>query len=39
MWKNIIDKDLIVIHPQVKSKSDLFKGMGDHVYHHDYILK
>jgi len=38
MWKNIIDKDLIVINPQVKSKSDLFKGMVDHVYQHDYIL-
>jgi len=38
MWKNIIDKDLIVIDPQVDSKSDLFKGMVDHVYTHDYLI-
>jgi len=37
MWKEIIDKNLIVIHPEVKDKNDLFEGMVNHVYNHDYI--
>ncbi len=37
MWKNIIDKNLIVINPDVKNKKDFFEGMVNHVYNHDYI--
>lgn len=38
MWKNIIDEDLIVINPDISSKEELFTGMVDHVYEHDYII-
>lgn len=37
MWKEIIDEELIVIHPDVKDKQDLFEGMVNHVYNRDYI--
>jgi len=38
MWKKIIDKNLIVIDPPVKNKKELFEGMVNHAYSHDYIL-
>ena len=38
MWKKIIDKNLIVINPEVKNKKDLFEKIVNHVYNHDYIL-
>ncbi|MCD4797126.1 MAG: PTS sugar transporter subunit IIA [Candidatus Cloacimonetes bacterium] len=38
MWKKIIDKNLIVINPDVTTKRELFEGMVNHVYNHDYIL-
>lgn len=38
MWKEIIDKKLIVINPKVDSKEELFNGMVDHVYQYDYLL-
>ena len=38
MWKKTIDKNLIIINPEIKSKKDLFEGMVNHVYNHDYII-
>lgn len=38
MWKKTIDKNLIIINPEVKSKKDLFEGMVNHVYNNDYII-
>nr|MDA3813760.1 PTS sugar transporter subunit IIA [Candidatus Cloacimonadota bacterium] len=38
MWKNIIDKKLIIINPDIKNKKELFEAMANHVYNHDYIL-
>ncbi len=38
MWKENIDKDLIIIDPDVSSKKELFEGMVNHVYNHDYVL-
>lgn len=38
MWKNIIDKDLIIIDPEINNKQQLFEAMTNHVYNHDYIL-
>jgi len=38
MWKNIIDKDLIIINPEISNKQKLFEAMTNHVYNHDYIL-
>ncbi len=38
MWKNIIDKELIIINPEISSKKELFEAMANHVYNHDYIL-
>ncbi|MFO7896596.1 MAG: PTS sugar transporter subunit IIA [Candidatus Cloacimonadales bacterium] len=37
MWKDKLDKKLIVIDPEVSSKSELFAGMVDHVYQYDYL--
>jgi len=37
MWKKIIDRNLIVIDPPVKNKTELFEGLVNHVYNHDYI--
>jgi mannitol/fructose-specific phosphotransferase system IIA component (Ntr-type) len=37
MWKNSIDRNLIVIDPPVKNKKELFEGLVNHVYEHDYI--
>lgn len=38
MWKRIIDKNLIIINPPVQNKQELFEGMVNHVYNHDYVL-
>ncbi len=38
MWKENIDKNLVVIDPDVNSKKELFEGMVNHVYNHDYVL-
>ena len=38
MWKNYINKDLIVINPEVKDKKALFEGLVNLVYNNDYIL-
>ncbi len=38
MWKEILDKDLIIINPEISSKKDLFEKMVNHVYNHDYIM-
>ncbi|MDP8200746.1 MAG: PTS sugar transporter subunit IIA [Candidatus Tenebribacter burtonii] len=38
MWKNIIDKKLVIINPEINNKKDLFEAMAKHVYNHDYIL-
>lgn len=38
MWKKIIDKEMIVLNPQVTNKKELFEGMVNHVYNHDCIL-
>ncbi len=38
MLREIINKSLIVINPNVKSKKELFDGMINHVYAHDYII-
>lgn len=38
MWKNIIDKELIIINPDISNKNDLFEAMATHVYNHDYII-
>ena len=38
MWKNIIDKELIIINPEINNKKELFEAMTNHVYNHDYIL-
>lgn len=37
MWKKIIDRNLIVINPEVKDKKDLFKSMVNLAYNNDYI--
>lgn len=37
MWKDKLDKNLIVINPEVSSKKELFSGMVDHVYQYDYL--
>jgi len=37
MWKKIIDRNLIVINPEVKNKKDLFKNMVNLAYNNDYI--
>ena len=38
MWKEILDKKLIIINPEISSKKDLFEKMVNHVYNHDYIV-
>lgn len=38
MWKKYINKDLIVINPEVKDKKALFEGLVNLVYNNDYIL-
>jgi len=38
MWKELIDKNLIIIDPDIKSKQDLFENMVNHVYNNDYII-
>ena len=38
MWKEILDKELIIINPEISSKKDLFEKMVNHVYNHDYIV-
>jgi len=38
MWKEILDKNLIIINPEINSKKDLFEKMVNHVYNHDYIV-
>ena len=38
MWKNIIDKKLIIINPDINNKKELFEAMATHVYNHDYII-
>ena len=38
MWKEIIDKNLIIINPDVKNKKELFDGMVNHVYNKDYVI-
>jgi nitrogen PTS system EIIA component len=38
MWKNIIDKKLIVIDPNIKDKQDLFEKMVNQAYAEDYII-
>jgi mannitol/fructose-specific phosphotransferase system IIA component (Ntr-type) len=37
MWKKIIDRNLIVINPAVKNKTELFEGLVNHAYNQDYI--
>jgi mannitol/fructose-specific phosphotransferase system IIA component (Ntr-type) len=37
MWREILDPRLIVIDPPVASKQELFEGMVNHAYEHDYI--
>ncbi|MDO9578322.1 MAG: PTS sugar transporter subunit IIA [Candidatus Cloacimonadales bacterium] len=37
MWKKSIDRNLVVIDPPVKNKMELFEGLVNHVYNHDYI--
>ncbi len=37
MWNKIIDKNLIIVNPNVSSKQELFDGMVDLVYKHDYV--
>jgi len=38
MWKNIIDKELIIINPGINNKKELFEAMANHAYNHDYII-
>ena len=38
MWKKIIDKNLIIINPEVRDKEELFEKMVNNVYNNDYIL-
>lgn len=38
MWKEILDKNLIIINPEISSKKELFEKMVNHVYNHDYIM-
>jgi fructose-specific phosphotransferase system IIA component len=38
MWKDIINKDLVVINPEIESKDALFEGMVNHVYNQDLII-
>jgi mannitol/fructose-specific phosphotransferase system IIA component (Ntr-type) len=38
MWKDIINKDLIIIDPDIKSKDELFEGMVNHVYNLDKVI-
>ena len=38
MWKNIIDKELIIINPDISNKKDLFEAMANHAYNRDYII-
>ncbi|MBN2461209.1 MAG: PTS sugar transporter subunit IIA [Candidatus Cloacimonetes bacterium] len=38
MWKDIIDKRLIIVNPVVKDKQDLFRAMVNHVYNCDYVI-
>lgn len=38
MWKNAIDKNLIVINPDIADKKALFEAMVNHAYNHDYII-
>ena len=38
MWKEILDKELIIINPEISSKKELFEKMVNHVYNHDYIV-
>lgn len=38
MWKNIIDKELIIVNPDISNKKDLFEAMVNHAYNHDYII-
>ncbi|RLD53828.1 MAG: hypothetical protein DRJ01_18850 [Bacteroidetes bacterium] len=38
MWKDVIDKDLIIINPKVKNKKDLFEKMVNHMYNLDYVV-
>jgi nitrogen PTS system EIIA component len=38
MWKKFIDKDLIIINPDIKDKESLFEGLVNHVYNNDYII-
>lgn len=37
MWKKNIDKNLIVIDPEVRNKTELFEGLVNHAYKYDYI--
>lgn len=37
MWKEILDTNLIIIDPPISTKQELFEGMVNHAYHHDYI--
>jgi len=38
MWKNFIDKDLIIIDPETIDRQSLFEAMVNHVYNKDYII-
>ncbi|MCF7859857.1 MAG: PTS sugar transporter subunit IIA [Candidatus Cloacimonetes bacterium] len=37
MWKDIVNKNLIIINPDVKNKKELFEAMVNHAYNRDYI--
>jgi len=38
MWKKIIDKNLVIINPEIKDKKALFEKLVNHVDKNDYIL-
>ncbi len=38
MWRDIVDKDLVIINPEIKTKEELFETMVNHVYNHDYVI-
>ncbi len=38
MLSNYVNKDLVIIEPQVKDKEELFEKMVNHLYNLDYIL-
>ena len=38
MWRKSIEKNLIIIDPEISTKTELFQEMVNHVYNHDLVL-